>query len=105
MAHLARKIWILPIRFYKLVISPLLPPACRFEPTCSVYAAQAIMRFGILRGSVLMIARLARCHPWGGSGYDPVPERFELSFANILPGKLKAVILAKGRLWSGKIGK
>lgn len=75
MSNLARKIWVLPIRFYQLVISPLLPPACRFEPTCSAYAAEAITRFGIFHGGLLAIRRLARCHPWGGSGYDPVPEK------------------------------
>lgn len=75
MARLIRKILVLPIRVYKLAISPLLPPACRFEPTCSVYAAEAILRFGVLRGGWLAIRRLARCHPWGGSGYDPVPEK------------------------------
>lgn len=73
MGHPLRRLWILPIRFYQLLISPLLPPACRFEPTCSVYAMEAILRFGILRGGWLAARRLLRCHPWGGSGYDPVP--------------------------------
>jgi len=63
------------IRFYQRGISPLLPPACRYTPTCSHYAEQAVARFGALRGSGLAIRRLLRCHPWGGSGYDPVPER------------------------------
>ena len=62
------------IRFYKLFISPLLPPACRYLPTCSDYAAEAIEKHGALRGTWLAARRLARCHPWGGSGYDPVPE-------------------------------
>ncbi|HYC13540.1 MAG TPA: membrane protein insertion efficiency factor YidD [Stellaceae bacterium] len=62
------------IRCYKLFLSPLLPPACRYLPTCSDYAAEAIEKHGALRGLWLAARRLARCHPWGGSGYDPVPE-------------------------------
>ncbi|HTS90855.1 MAG TPA: membrane protein insertion efficiency factor YidD [Stellaceae bacterium] len=62
------------IRFYKLFLSPLLPPACRYLPTCSDYAAEAIETHGALWGLWLAARRLARCHPWGGSGYDPVPE-------------------------------
>jgi putative membrane protein insertion efficiency factor len=65
-----------PIRAYQLLISPLLPPSCRFLPTCSDYAFEAVGRYGICRGLALMVWRLARCHPWGGSGYDPVPETF-----------------------------
>lgn len=61
------------IRFYRLCISPLFPPICRFSPTCSSYALIAIDRHGPLRGSYLTLRRLLRCHPWGGSGYDPVP--------------------------------
>ncbi|MBQ9537152.1 MAG: membrane protein insertion efficiency factor YidD [Desulfovibrionaceae bacterium] len=71
---------ILPIRFYQLCISPLLPPACRYYPTCSAYAVEAILRHGIVYGGWLALKRLARCHPWGGSGYDPVPkERTQVS--------------------------
>jgi putative membrane protein insertion efficiency factor len=66
-----------PIRLYKKVLSPLLPPACRFEPTCSAYAIQAIERHGPIRGIVLAAKRLLRCHPihWlgGSEGFDPVP--------------------------------
>jgi putative membrane protein insertion efficiency factor len=63
------------VRAYQLLVSPLLPPSCRFLPTCSEYAAEAIKRHGPLRGVGLALHRLARCHPWGGSGgYDPVPE-------------------------------
>jgi putative membrane protein insertion efficiency factor len=58
---------------YQLLISPLLLPSCRFEPSCSHYAQEAIAKHGALRGLVLTLKRLARCHPWGGSGYDPVP--------------------------------
>ena len=64
---------ILPIRFYQRFISPLLPPACRFTPTCSQYAIEAIQKHGALKGLYLAIRCLLRCHPWGGSGYDPVP--------------------------------
>lgn len=61
------------LRTYKRFISPLLPPACRFEPTCSVYAMQAVSRHGALRGSWLAVRRLARCHPFNPGGWDPVP--------------------------------
>ena len=62
------------IRLYQWTISPLLGANCRFTPTCSEYAVAAIERFGPARGSMLVLKRLARCHPWGGSGYDPLPE-------------------------------
>ncbi len=68
-----RRLFILPIRFYRAAISPMFPPVCRFTPTCSQYAIEAIMRHGVVRGSWLALRRIARCHPWGGSGYDPVP--------------------------------
>ena len=61
------------IRAYQLLVAPLLPPACRYLPTCSHYADQAIAAHGPLRGGLLAVGRLCRCHPWGGSGYDPVP--------------------------------
>ena len=64
---------ILLLRIYKRVISPLLPPACRFTPTCSVYAVEAYARHGFMRGSWLSVRRVARCQPFGGSGHDPVP--------------------------------
>ncbi|WP_267128283.1 membrane protein insertion efficiency factor YidD [Baekduia soli] len=64
-----------PIVVYQRVISPLLPRRCKYEPTCSSYAAQAIRRFGILRGSVLAVWRLLRCNPWSHGGYDPVDEQ------------------------------
>ena len=68
-------IWLLllPIYFYKTAISPLTPPSCRFSPSCSTYAIEAIRRHGPQRGLYLAIRRILRCHPWGGSGYDPVP--------------------------------
>lgn len=61
------------IRCYQLLISPLLPPSCRYLPTCSHYAAEAITTHGPLKGSWLALRRLLRCHPWGAGGYDPVP--------------------------------
>jgi len=61
------------IRGYQLVISPVLPHSCRYLPTCSDYAIEALAWHGPLRGTGLAILRLGRCHPWGGSGYDPVP--------------------------------
>ncbi|MCD8282871.1 MAG: membrane protein insertion efficiency factor YidD [Prevotella sp.] len=64
---------LLPIRFYRNCISPFTPPTCRFTPTCSQYAMEAITKYGPARGLWLAIRRLLRCHPWGGSGYDPVP--------------------------------
>ncbi len=71
--NLITKLLILPIRGYQRFISPLTPPVCRFTPTCSNYAIQAIQKHGPLRGTWLAIKRIARCNPWGGSGYDPVP--------------------------------
>ncbi|QEC50639.1 membrane protein insertion efficiency factor YidD [Baekduia soli] len=75
MAEAARRVAVAPIVVYQRVISPLLPRRCKYEPTCSSYAAQAIRRFGILRGSVLAVWRLLRCNPWSHGGYDPVDEQ------------------------------
>lgn len=63
------------IRGYKILISPLLPPACRFQPTCSEYGMEAIERFGIFRGGWMAIMRVLRCHPFHPGGYDPVPPK------------------------------
>ena len=65
------------IRGYQLVLSPLLLPSCRYLPSCSEYAAEAIAVHGSARGSWLALRRLLRCHPWGGSGFDPVPPRHD----------------------------
>jgi hypothetical protein len=68
-----RRLVIVPIRLYQLTISPLLPPSCRYHPSCSAYAIEAVERHGIVTGGWLTLRRLLRCHPWGGSGDDPVP--------------------------------
>ena len=68
------KLMILVARGWQLGPSRVLPPSCRFDPTCSAYAITALKRYGALRGGLLAARRLLRCHPWGGSGYDPVPE-------------------------------
>jgi hypothetical protein len=62
------------VRFYQLAISPWTPASCRFTPTCSAYAIGALEEHGTLRGTWLALRRIGRCHPWGGFGYDPVPE-------------------------------
>lgn len=66
-------IFTLPIRFYQYAISPHFPASCRYTPTCSQYAVEAIYKYGPLKGLWLAMKRIGRCHPWGGSGYDPVP--------------------------------
>lgn len=68
-----RTILLVLVRLYQRLISPMLPPSCRFAPTCSQYAAEAIERHGAVRGSWLALARVARCHPWHRGGFDPVP--------------------------------
>jgi uncharacterized protein len=67
---------LLPIRAYRMVLSPLLPPNCRFYPSCSAYAVEALTRHGALRGLYLTVRRVLRCSPWHDGGLDPVPERF-----------------------------
>ncbi len=61
------------IRGYQLLLSPVLPGACRYYPTCSAYAHEAVARWGAVRGGWLAVKRIGRCHPWGGTGFDPVP--------------------------------
>ncbi|OYX85070.1 MAG: membrane protein insertion efficiency factor YidD [Flavobacteriales bacterium 32-34-25] len=67
--------FIVLVRFYQLVISPLMPAACRFTPTCSAYMIEALKIHGLFYGGYLGIKRILSCHPWGKSGYDPVPEK------------------------------
>ncbi|MFK6999889.1 membrane protein insertion efficiency factor YidD [Flavobacterium oreochromis] len=72
-----KKILILPliflVRVYQYIISPLMPPTCRYQPTCSHYMIEALQKHGPLKGLYLGIKRILSCHPWGGNGYDPVP--------------------------------
>ena len=76
-AKMFKKVAVLPfiilVRFYQLCISPLTPAACRYTPTCSQYALEALRKHGVIKGGWLALRRILRCHPWGGSGYDPVP--------------------------------
>jgi len=65
--------FILLIKIYQLLISPLFPSSCRYTPTCSHYTLEALKKYGLIKGSWLGVKRISRCHPWGGSGYDPVP--------------------------------
>lgn len=70
-----RSLALVALRAYKRLVSPLLPAACRFQPTCSEYAREAIEKHGLLRGGTLAVRRLVRCGPWHPGGYDPVPTR------------------------------
>ena len=67
--------FILLVKIYQIFISPLFPSSCRYQPTCSFYTIEALKTHGILKGGWLSIKRLASCHPWGGSGFDPVPPK------------------------------
>jgi len=66
---------IIPVKIYQWIISPILPNSCRYDPTCSAYMIEAINVHGPLKGLWLGTRRIGRCHPWGGHGYDPVPEK------------------------------
>ena len=72
-----KKILIFPfiflVKIYQSIISPLFPPTCRYKPTCSEYAIQSLKKHGLIKGVYLSIKRVVNCHPWGGSGYDPIP--------------------------------
>jgi len=68
-----KRLALVTIRFYQKAVSPWLPPACRYHPTCSAYALEAIERYGLGRGVALAVKRLLRCHPFHAGGYDPVP--------------------------------
>jgi putative membrane protein insertion efficiency factor len=67
--------FVLLIKGYQLLISPILPSTCRYSPTCSHYSIEALQKYGLFKGSWLAIKRISSCNPWGGSGYDPVPEK------------------------------
>jgi hypothetical protein len=69
-----KRIFLVAIRAYQLTLSPLFGPCCRYEPTCSCYAAVCVDRFGVVRGAWLALKRILRCHPWGGHGFDAPPE-------------------------------
>jgi putative membrane protein insertion efficiency factor len=84
------------IRAYQLLISPAFPPSCRYYPSCSHYAAQAVELHGPWRGSLLAARRLLRCHPWGGSGYDPVPDK-PVSAGPVSAGPVSAGPVSIGR--------
>lgn len=71
--RLLAELLIIPIQFYRKFISPLTPPSCRYTPTCSEYAVEALRKYGPFKGGWLALRRLLSCHPWGGHGYDPVP--------------------------------
>ena len=73
MKRIFSSLLIIPIKIYQIIISPLLGPSCRFTPTCSQYAVEAIQKYGPFKGSWLSFKRILKCHPWGESGYDPVP--------------------------------
>ena len=70
-----KKILLVTLGLYQKLLSPLMGPSCRFHPTCSEYAIEAIERFGVKRGVFLSIKRISKCHPWGGSGVDLVPRK------------------------------
>lgn len=76
-ARLASTLVLALLRIYRFTLSPFLGVGCRFAPSCSRYAEQAVRTYGVLRGGRMAIRRLARCHPWNAGGYDPVPERLE----------------------------
>ena len=73
MKRALRLLFLLPVYFYRYSISPLLPSSCRYTPSCSQYTIEAVKKHGIIKGGWLSLKRISSCHPWGGSGYDPVP--------------------------------
>ena len=78
MNPITRILWLV-VQAYRYTLSPIIGPVCRYEPTCSQYALDALREHGALRGSWLAVRRIARCHPWGGFGYDPVPKAISSS--------------------------
>ena len=83
-----KKFFVLMIEWYQRHVSPGLPRACRYTPTCSQYAKEAIQRFGALKGTYLALRRVLRCNPFGSFGYDPVPEGFSLRLKTKLPRRI-----------------
>jgi hypothetical protein len=77
MSNFAKLVTLQMLRIYKWAVSPLLPPACRFVPTCSEYAMEAVERYGALRGGWMAFTRILRCHPFARSGYDPVVKQVQ----------------------------
>lgn len=75
MKQLLIKPFLLLIKFYQNFISPFFPSTCRYQPTCSHYAKEALQRFGLFKGGWLALKRILSCHPWGGKGFDPVPDK------------------------------
>ncbi|PJA95562.1 MAG: membrane protein insertion efficiency factor YidD [Ignavibacteriales bacterium CG_4_9_14_3_um_filter_34_10] len=73
MSRLLAVPFLIIVRGYQLLISPMFPSSCRYTPTCSSYTFEALTKYGLFKGGWLGIKRISRCHPWGGSGYDPVP--------------------------------
>lgn len=83
LTHLPRRLLIGAVRAYRLLLSPWLGSACRFEPTCSAYSLEALQRHGAAAGTYFTFTRLARCHPWCDGGFDPVPERAPALFTRL----------------------
>ena len=83
LSKLVSEILVLPIRLYQILLSPILPNACRYTPTCSHYAVEALRKHGTIKGLFLATKRILSCHPWGKSGYDPVPKNPDVN------GKIK----------------
>jgi uncharacterized protein len=94
MRYLVQRVVLQMLRAYKWAISPLFPPACRYVPTCSEYAMEAVERYGVFRGGLMALARLLRCHPFARGGYDPVRancfERARLQAAPCVEGKINS---------------
>lgn len=88
-------LFILPIRFYRIAISPMMAPHCRFHPSCSAYAEEALRRHGAAKGMYLAMHRLLRCHPWAEGGVDPVPEQFSLRRVATVTGTSESQRISK----------
>lgn len=78
-----KKVFIFIINIYRKFISPITPPSCRYYPTCSAYAVEALDKFGFLKGSYLTVRRVLRCHPFRKGGFDPVPDKFSITYSRI----------------------